>query len=141
MTADPEVSFRVAGVALVSSAGSLFTVRKRGTYKFMLPGGKLEPGESARDAAVRECAEEVGLSLLPHRLVALFEAVVPAANEPGEWIHSAVFSHPAPASLSPRAEIEEVRALDLSAPLPTDLAPLVEHHLVPYLRATLGIAV
>ena len=30
----------------------MLTVRKNGTAKFMLPGGKLEPGESAAEAAV-----------------------------------------------------------------------------------------
>ncbi|MDQ4110455.1 MAG: NUDIX domain-containing protein, partial [Actinomycetota bacterium] len=39
----------------------MLTVRKNGTTKFMLPGGKLEPGESAAEAAVREVAEELGV--------------------------------------------------------------------------------
>ncbi|MET0989706.1 MAG: NUDIX domain-containing protein, partial [Glaciihabitans sp.] len=34
-----------------------------GTGRLVGPGGKLEPGESARAAAVREVAEEVGLVL------------------------------------------------------------------------------
>ena len=42
----------VAAVALVRD-GHVLTVRKRGTERFMLVGGKLEPGESARDAALR----------------------------------------------------------------------------------------
>jgi 8-oxo-dGTP diphosphatase len=33
------------------------------------PGGKMEPGESASAAAVRECLEETGLSVRPVRLL------------------------------------------------------------------------
>lgn len=42
--------------------------RKRtglGAGRIVGPGGKLEPGESALEAIVREVAEEVGLTLLP----------------------------------------------------------------------------
>ena len=53
-------TFVVAAVAFVRD-GHVLTVRKRGTTRFMLPGGKLEPGESAYAAAVREIREEVGL--------------------------------------------------------------------------------
>ena len=62
---DPDGSDKhivVAAVALVRD-GHVLTVRKRGTERFMLVGGKLEPGESAREAALRETREEVGLEI------------------------------------------------------------------------------
>ena len=42
----------------------LLAMKKRGfgTGKWNGPGGKLEPGESPLDAAVRECFEEVGIT-------------------------------------------------------------------------------
>ncbi len=52
----------VAAVAFVRD-GQVLTVRKRGTTRFMLVGGKPEPGESTYDAAVRETREEVGLDV------------------------------------------------------------------------------
>ncbi len=39
-----------------------------GKGKVVAPGGKLEPGESPSDAAVREVLEEVGLTLDPASL-------------------------------------------------------------------------
>ncbi|MEJ3403326.1 8-oxo-dGTP diphosphatase [Rathayibacter sp. YIM 133350] len=39
-----------------------------GQGKYVGPGGKLEPGESAREAIVREVFEEVGLSVDPAEL-------------------------------------------------------------------------
>ena len=78
----------VAAVALVRD-GHVLTVRKRGTERFMLVGGKLEPGESARDAALRETYEEVGLRIESATLLGEFHSE--AANEPGHSLHSTVF--------------------------------------------------
>ena len=50
----------VVGVALFDGAGRVLVARRRGGgWEF--PGGKVEPGESERAAAVRECAEELGV--------------------------------------------------------------------------------
>ena len=55
--------FTVAALILTDGAGRVLTVRKRGTEHFMLPGGKIEPGESSDATAVREAHEELGLVL------------------------------------------------------------------------------
>jgi len=50
----------VVGVALLDGGGRVLAARRRaGGWEF--PGGKVEPGESERAAAVRECAEELGV--------------------------------------------------------------------------------
>jgi len=79
----PEKLIRVSAVVLRDADGQVLTVRKRSTSRFMLPGGKPEPGESAAKAAVRECAEEVGAVPDPgsSRRIGVF--VADAANEPG----------------------------------------------------------
>src|SRR5699024_5034144 len=66
----------------------VLAVRKRGTGSYMQVGGKLEPGESARDAAVREVEEELGVSLDPAELAPLGEFEAVAANEPGTMVRS-----------------------------------------------------
>ena len=125
----------VAAVAFVRD-GQVLTVRKQGTDRFMLVGGKLEPGESASDAAVRESAEEVGVAVSAPELVGEF--VSEAANEPGHTLHSTVFV--APLTSEPRAsgEIAELRWVDLlraAAGEYDDLSPMLEHHLLPVLMA------
>lgn len=126
---------RVVGVVMRDDAGRLLTVRKRGTSRFMLVGGKPEPGERPEEAAVREASEEIHarLSLGTLRLLGHFTAE--AANEPGHLIESTVFTHPLVPHDEPAAEIEELRWLDPAAPLPRDLAPLLEHHVLPALAA------
>lgn len=100
----------------------------------MLPGGKPEAGESAAQAAVRECAEELGVQLDLLRLRALGTFRAAAANEVGHQVEATVFEHPSVAVGEPEAEIEQLRWLDISESLPADLAPLLAEHVVPALR-------
>lgn len=91
-------------------------------------------GESADACAVRECREEVGAVLDVERLSWLGHFVAPAANEAGHLVESRVFVHPPVDVDGPSAEIAELRWLDPDAPLPGDLAPMLEHHVLPALR-------
>jgi len=100
----------------------------------MLPGGKPEPGESAAQAAIRECAEELGLKLGREQLTALGVFTADAANEPGLTLEGSVFEHPLPGEPRAAAEIAELRWLEPTQPLPYDLAPLLEPHVLPTLR-------
>lgn len=56
-----EKLIRVAAVVFRDERGRVLTVRKRGTERFMLPGGKLEDGETCAQTASREVEEELGL--------------------------------------------------------------------------------
>ncbi len=131
----------VSAVCVFDDAGRLLTVRKRGTDKFMHPGGKPEPGETAAQAASRELEEEVGISVAPGDLVPLGSWLADAANEAATQIEATVFTAPtlinAPGSWTahPSAEIAEIRWLDLSGELPDDLAPLLTDHVLPLLAA------
>lgn len=124
----------VAAVAIVRDA-TVLTVRKRGTSRFMLVGGKLEPGESPREAALRETLEEVGLRLPGVRL--LGEFVSDAANEPGHELRSTVFIGDTDAEPVAQGEIAELRWTPFDGH-PDDLAPMLEHDVLPLLRARHG---
>ncbi len=130
---------RIAAALVLAGNGEALLVRKRGTRAFMQPGGKLEPGEDARSALLRELEEEIGLKLARDALVPFgrFEAV--AAHEPESDVIADVFRvdierfEPVAA-----AEIEEVvwiRADETSA-LP--LAPLTRDHILPAYRKSLS---
>ncbi|GGJ19245.1 NUDIX hydrolase [Paenarthrobacter histidinolovorans] len=124
----------VSAVCVYNSEGQLLTVRKRGTDKFMHPGGKPEPGETAAQAAARELSEEVGIEVSPEQLEPLGVWLAVAANEAATNIEATVFTAPGTWEAHPSAEIAEIRWLDLSAPLPTDLAPLLTDHVLPALK-------
>ncbi|WP_210651476.1 NUDIX domain-containing protein [Nocardioides sp. SYSU D00065] len=121
----------VAAVALVRD-GHVLTVRKQGTTRFMLVGGKLEPGESALEAALRETYEEVGLRVESATLLGEFLSA--AANEPGHTLHSTVFRVESDGEPVASGEIAEVRWTPLRDH-PDDLAPMLEIHVLPALRA------
>lgn len=131
MSAPPD--FVVAAVILRSDSGDVILVRKRGTQRFMLPGGKIDSGESPADAAIREIHEELGVELDPCELadVGVFEAA--AANEPGKRVQGHVFTHPALPGAHPQGEIEEMIWFS-PGEVRSDLAPLFEHHVLPLLK-------
>ena len=123
----------VVSIAFVRD-GSVLTVRKRGTTRFMLVGGKPERGETAEEAARREVREEVGLEV--GALTSIGVYVGDAANEPGHQIHSTTFRADIPAGAEPeaQAEIEELRWHPLSEPPTDDLAPVLTEFVLPLLR-------
>jgi len=55
-----------------------------GVGKFVGAGGKLESGESARAAAVREVAEELGVTVIARDLVAISDITYPFVDK-DEW--------------------------------------------------------
>jgi len=79
------------GVVIVTPEHEVFVCRATGRGRWDLPKGMPEPGESARDAAVRELGEETSLRFdprlledlgvfdyLPHKKLHLFGLCVPA---------------------------------------------------------------
>ena len=130
----PNPDFIVSAVVLRDGDGRILVVRKRGTSRYMLPGGKIEQGESPAQAAVRELHEEVGAELAPESLTFLGEWSAPAANEAGRTVHGHIFEHPWLEGLAVRAEIEHLLWLhpDEMA-LRDDLAPLLVTRVLPAL--------
>lgn len=115
---------RVVAAVVTDDAGRYLLVRKRGTTAFMQAGGKLEPGESARDALVRELAEELSVDVAADDLVARGTWDAPAANEPGHRVVAEVFDLRGTVEPRPGAEIEEHAWVDPADPGAVELAPL-----------------
>ncbi|AGF72094.1 NUDIX hydrolase [Corynebacterium halotolerans] len=128
-------TLRIAAVVLRDRTGRVLSVRKAGTEAFMLPGGKLEPGETGLQAAVREVAEELGRELDPERLGFLGCFTAPAANEPGFGVECDVFvwSEPLEALPTVREEIAEARWFPADSRDPV-LAPLSRDVVFPALE-------
>lgn len=99
----------VSAVVLTRPDGGVVTVRKAGTDRFMLPGGKWERDESPLQCAIRELDEELGVTLSPDQLTPLGRFVTATANEPGFRLVSEVFAATVDVAARPRAEIAESR--------------------------------
>jgi 8-oxo-dGTP diphosphatase len=102
----PDIS--VAAVALVRDRRMLM-VTARNRDVLYLPGGKIDPGESAMDAAAREASEEVAVGLVPGTVLELFTVVTQAHGEPdGRRVRMVVFAAEADGEPRPNAEVSAV---------------------------------
>jgi 8-oxo-dGTP diphosphatase len=127
------VIVEVVGAVISDAEGRLLTVRKRGTNRFMLPGGKREPGEDDFTALARELTEELGVTLTAATLLGDFEAV--AANEPGATVRSHAYLVEIEGEIAIQAEIEELLWIDPAAPPDVPIAPLLVGQILPALNA------
>lgn len=95
----------VSAVALVRDRRVLM-VTARGRDVYYMPGGKVDAGESAAQAAAREAREEVALILDADELTELFEVRTQAHGEPdGRMVHMTVFRGETTAEPEPSAEV------------------------------------
>ena len=126
----------VCAVAIRNKDGLVLTVRKKSSDGFMMPGGKPELGESPVQTACREVSEEIGLTPDPTRMHYLGTLEAAALNESGFTVRAETFEY---ASLSPHAEIAELRWVDPAMTRPSDVAaqaPLNTEQIFPLLAAT-----
>jgi 8-oxo-dGTP pyrophosphatase MutT (NUDIX family) len=82
---------RIAAALIDDEGGRVFLVRKRGTAAFMQAGGKLDVGETAFEALVRELTEELHFTPTEEesRFVGTFSCE--AANEPDHLLQAHLF--------------------------------------------------
>lgn len=125
-------TIHIAAAIIMDGKGQLLLVRKRNTVYFMQPGGKIEPGEDAKSALIRELREELNLKLTPEELTPFGEFTDIAANEPGHLLHACLFStERCFADVRPAAEIEEILWLSPDDIASKQLAPLTANKIVP----------
>lgn len=126
----------VVGAVILDAAGRLLTVRKSGTHRFMLPGGKREAGEDDLAALARELAEELGVRLVRAEPLGIFEAA--AANEPGRRVRSHAYRVEIDGEIAIGSEIVELCWLEPSSPR-VALAPLLSEAILPSLAGSSAI--
>ena len=124
----------IVAAVVLDGEGRLLLVRKQGTDCFMLPGGKLAPGEGPIEALERELVEELGSGLAAEpRLLGEYEA--PAANEPGHRVEASIFTAKLAGAPIACSEICELVWHDPDLDPAFRLAPLARDRVLPELRA------
>jgi 8-oxo-dGTP diphosphatase len=124
----------IAAAFFVRADGCTLLVRKRGTTTFMQPGGKINPGETAKLALVRELEEELGLTVSVGSLTYLGRYSAPAANEPAATVDAELFKVVSDQDVSPAAEIEEIAWIADTSSLHLKVAPLTQMYVLPLHR-------
>lgn len=118
-----------ASVIIVKRGDQFLMGRRRDTGRWTLPGGMVEDRESHHQGAVRELAEETGISA--KRLKFLGARMV--EPEQGKTVHVNLYQHHADQDVKPHGkfdpdkEIGEFRWVDLKAPLPDEIAGNLQH--------------
>lgn len=126
----------IAASIIENPQGQILLVRKQGSAYYMQAGGKLEPGESPRQALQRELAEELEIdpeiSFDAHYL-GFFQSQ--AANEPGFTVQAHVYFLALDVQAQARAELAEVRWAYPEDIEKLELAPLLRQQILPALLA------
>ncbi|WP_205906886.1 NUDIX hydrolase [Corynebacterium stationis] len=130
-----EPLIHVSAVVFRDVNDRVLTVRKRGTEKFMFPGGKPELGESALDTAIREVKEEIGIGLEAKQLTQIGVYEAPAANEAKHTVVATVFTYDGD-TIEPQmaAEIAELSWVSPDQP-DVVLAPLLADFVFPAINS------
>ncbi|SRR6266550_2155148 len=110
--------YKAAGI-IIENRRLLFT-RAKGMDFFIDPGGKIEEGETAKQALIRELKEELSINVDEADLEPFGEFVAEAANNKGKTVNMQAFIVKKwEGVIKPAAEIKELRWL--ASNLPTDI--------------------
>lgn len=132
------------GIVLRDDSGRVLLEKRSDCGLWGLPGGRIEPGESVVEAAIREMKEETGLTVKISRLIGVY-------SEPADRLVSysgngdvvqlvdiVLEAILVGGELSCSTESEDLRFFDLAA-LPMDLIPPAKAPLEDALKRLTGI--
>lgn len=117
------------GLAVVRERRILMVRKKSGT-SFILPGGKPKQGEGDRETLVRELCEEIACKLREASYLGDFTA--PAADLADTIVTVRLWKGEIEGEPGPRAEIEELRWIDMASP-EVLVAPSLSGKILPFL--------
>ena len=127
-------AFPIAVHVFLLRAGSVLLLKRANTdfedQSYGVPAGHLEAGESIKQAAIRECQEEIGVDLDPAALevIGVEHYRIPSGQGVDFFLTAARWAD----QPYPRAECDEVRWCDLND-LPPNTIPFISralhHHL------------
>ena len=110
--------------------------RSAGKEFFVHPGGKLEPGETAMQAVIRELREEFQIEVQEQDLELFGKYSAPAANSPEVDVYMDVFMVKQwRGEITPDNEIDEMLWLTSDLPKDIKVGSIMEHETIPKLKA------
>jgi 8-oxo-dGTP pyrophosphatase MutT (NUDIX family) len=143
--ADANTRIRVGvGVFVLDDHGRLLLEKRRDCGLWGLAGGRIEPGESVAEAAVREVREETGFSVRITRLIGVYsepaERIVtyPDNGDVVQLVDVILEARIVDGHMVCSSESEEVRFFEPEA-LPTEVVPPAIPPIRDYLQGLTGV--
>lgn len=117
----------VAIAVVVGARGVLAGRRRAGIPRWVLPGGKVQPGETPTEAAVRECAEETGLTVTAEEVIG--QRIHPVTDRELTYVACAPATDAEPQVRAPDefAEVCWLDAAELDVRMPDLHVPVRDH--------------
>lgn len=127
--------FKASGIIIQDR--KLLVEKSVGKEFFIHLGGKIEPGETAKQALVRELKEEITIDVAEDDLELFDHNSAPAANSPEVNVHMDVFLVKQwQGVITPDNEVDELRWINSDIPSDMKLGSIMEHETIPKLKAT-----
>lgn len=125
---------KASGIIIVDR--KVLVERSTGKKYFIHPGGRIEPGETPKQAVVRELKEEFQIEVLEKDLEWFDKNSAPAANSPEVHVHMDVFLVKKwRGQIQPDNEVEEIMWLTSDVPKGIKIGSIMEHETIPKLKA------
>jgi 8-oxo-dGTP diphosphatase len=131
---DRKVDIHKAGGILIKDRKFLVE-RSIGKEFFIVPGGSLEPGETPKQALVRELHEEFQITALEDDLEVFGAFFAPAAGQENRFLQMDVFVVKKwSGEIKPDHEVEEFMWIDSNPPKDKKIGSIFEHEVLPRLK-------
>ena len=126
--------YKASGIIIVGR--KVLVERSVGKEYFIHPGGKIETGETPKQAVIRELKEEFTIDVKEEDLEEFDHNSAPAANSPEVDVHMDVFLVKKwQGDITPDSEVEEIRWLTSDVPNDIKIGSIMEHETIPKLKA------
>lgn len=121
--------------AVILRDRKLTLTRSKGKDFFASPEGKLESGETHKQACVRELGEELGIIVAEEDLRYLDTYYAEAAGVPGSSLKMSVWLvNKYSGEMSPQSEIDEITEVSSRLPEGIGVGSIFEHYVIPWLE-------
>lgn len=133
--AERSIDIHKAGGVIISDH-KLLLERSKGKELFINPGGKVEPGETVKQALVRELKEELTIDVDEADLDEFGTFYAPAAGQEDKWLQMDLFMVKRwQGEMKPDHEVEEIRWVTSQLPEGIKTGSIFEHEVIPRLKA------
>lgn len=129
-----QIDIHKAGGILIKNGKTLIE-RSKGKQIFMTPGGSIEPGESSKQALVRELKEEFQITVIENDLEEFGTFYSQATGQESKYLQMDVFIVKKwEGEIIPDNEVEEILWINSRLPMDVQIGSIFEHEVLPRLK-------